>query len=348
MFFRDYQSKFEVPAMNKRNTYILIFIIVVIIGIVIYFQIESRIPYNDDNVAGNTAGNLNNGGTFCEDNGILYFSNPYDGNKLYSMNSDCTNAKTLIDDHVSSINVHGNYIYYIKNNSIGSAANTALTSDLTGIFRCDLEGKKVVSLYDNISSNISLCGNYIYYQHNDKKTASSLYKIKINKSDNKLVSKSDYNPSSYYNGKIYFSSIKDNHNIYTLDTKTNSISMYYSGNTSFTDMEGAYLYYIDIDKGSSLVRLNTENKTIELLSLGHCLNYNVYGSKLFFLKDGDDAGLYRMNIDGSNLELIASGNFNNVQCTSKYTFFQYFNKPDQLYRVSTTGAIIAIEQITIK
>jgi len=334
--------------MKKKNAYIMAFIILMIIVIVIYFQIKSKTQYNEDNVAGNTAGNLNNGGSFCEDNGILYFSNPYDGNKLYSMNSDCTDAKKLIDDRISSINVHGNYIYYIKNNSIGLAANAALDSNLTGVFRCNLDGEKVVSLYDNISNIISLCGNYIYYQHNDKKTASSLYKIKIDNTDNKLISKIDYNPSSYYDGKIYFSSIKENRNIYTLDTKTNATSTYYAGNTSFTDMEGTYLYYIDLDKGSSLVRLNTANKTIELLTAGHCLNYNVYGNKLFFLKDGDDAGLYRMNIDGSNLELIASGNFNNVQCTSKYTFFQYFNKPDQLYRVSTVGVISAIEQITIK
>jgi len=334
--------------MKKRNTYILIFITLAIIGIVIYFQIKSRMQYNDDNVTGNTAGNLNNGGTFCEDNGILYFSNPYDGNKLYSMNSDCTNAKKLIDDRISSINVHGNYIYYIKNNSTGSVANVLSSSKLAGIFRCNLDGKKVVSLYDNISNSISLCGNYIYYQHNGNKSASSLYKIKIDSSDNKLVSKVDYNPSSYFNGNIFFSNIKDNHNIYTLDTKTNSISTYYSGNTSFADMEGTFLYYIDLDKGSSLLRQNTTNKTIELLSSGPCLNYNVYENKIFFLKDGDAAGLYRMNIDGSNLELIASGNFNNVQCTSKYTFFQYFNKPDLLYRVPTTGAISTIEQITIK
>ena len=334
--------------MKKRNTYILIFLSLVIIGLVIYFQIKTRMQYNDNNVTGNTAGNLNNGGTFCEDNGILYFSNPYDGNKLYSMNSDCSNPKKLIDDRISSINVHGNYIYYVKNNAIGKAANAVLSSDLSGVFRCNLDGTKIVSLYDNISSSISLCGNYIYYQHNDKKTASTLYRIKINNSDDKLISKVDYNPSSYYDGKLYFSSVKNDHNIYTLDTKTNFISSYYTGNTSLADMQGTYLYYIDLDKGSSLVRRNTANDTIELLTSGHCINYNIYGNKMFFLKDGDDAGLFRMNIDGSNLELIVSGNFNNLQCTSNYTFFQYFNKPEELYRVSTTGAIRSIEQITIK
>jgi len=334
--------------MKKKKIYILIFIALVIIGIVIYFQIRSRMQYNDDNITGNTAGNLNNGGTFCEYNGILYFSNPYDGNKLYSMNSDCTNAKKLVDDHIASINVYGNYIYYVKNNAVGGVINSTSSSNLAGVFRCDLDGKNIISLYDNISNIISLHGNYIYYQHNDSKTGSSLYKIKINNTDNKLVSNVDYNPSSYYNGTIYFSSIKDNQNLYTLDAKTDVISTYYSGNTSFANMEGTFLYYIDLDKGSSLVRMNTANNTVELLFFGHCLNYNVYENKIFFLRDGDDAGLYRMNTDGSNLELIASGNFNNVQCTSNYTFFQYFNKPDQLYRVPTSGVISTIEQITIK
>ena len=98
MFFCIYYSKYGVSAMKKRNKNIMIFIVLLIIGIVIYFQIKSRIQYNDENIAGNTSGNLNNGGTFCEDNGILYFSNPYDGNKLYSMNlpyydSDMMNRK---------------------------------------------------------------------------------------------------------------------------------------------------------------------------------------------------------------------------------------------------------------
>ena len=33
---------------------------------------------------GSTAGNLYNGGLFCEYDGTVYFSNPSDGGKLYS------------------------------------------------------------------------------------------------------------------------------------------------------------------------------------------------------------------------------------------------------------------------
>lgn len=334
--------------MDKKKVFILILIILAILGAVVFFNLRSKMQYNDDNAIGNTAGNLNNGGFFCESNGVIYFSNPYDDSKLYSMNSDCTNAKKLSDDHVASINVHGNYIYYVKNNTSSNSVNAVLHGQLTGVFRCNLDGKNVVSLYDKPSGIISLCGNYVYYQHYDNTTALTLYKIKIDKTDNKLISKSNYNPSSFYNGKIYFSNITDNHNICSIDTKTDSVSTFFSGNTYLTDMEGAYLYYIDIDKGYSLVRLNTQNNTIELLSSGRCINYNLYGNKIFYQKEGEDAGLYRMNIDGTNQEHIALGDFNNIHCTSQYTFFQYLNNPGVLYRVPTTGTINLIEQITIK
>ena len=50
---------------------------------------KNQTVHNNDNAIGNTAGNLINGGLFCEYNDKIYFANPDDYNKLYVMNSDC-------------------------------------------------------------------------------------------------------------------------------------------------------------------------------------------------------------------------------------------------------------------
>ena len=63
---------------------------------------------------GNTAGNVNNGGYFCEYDGVVYFSNPYDGGSLYSMSPDETNLKKLISAKVSNINAGGRYLFYYQ------------------------------------------------------------------------------------------------------------------------------------------------------------------------------------------------------------------------------------------
>ena len=79
--------------MKKAITISVITIIGLLLAVLIFLSIRSsRIVYNNDNAIGNSAGNLNNGGLFCEYNDKIYFANPYDYNKLYVMNSDCTNA----------------------------------------------------------------------------------------------------------------------------------------------------------------------------------------------------------------------------------------------------------------
>ena len=93
-------------------------------------SIIKRIPDNDSGVIGNTAGNLNSGGLFCETDGTVFFSNPYDDGHLYSMDSDCDNIKYLSHDRVSYINAAGKFVYYVKGN--------AESDDMTMMFRGDL------------------------------------------------------------------------------------------------------------------------------------------------------------------------------------------------------------------
>ena len=121
--------------MKERRAKIIVLSILAVIlaaaGVYIYSYIN-RFVYNDPNLAGNTAGNINNGGLFCEYNGYIYFSNPYDDGALYRMNSDCTNARKLSDDHVAYINVDGNHIYYVRNNSGPDRAASILHGYLFG------------------------------------------------------------------------------------------------------------------------------------------------------------------------------------------------------------------------
>ena len=71
---------------------------------------------NSGYVNGNSAGNLYNGGLFCESNGTVFFSNPSDNHRLYSMNPDGSDMKKLSDDTVSYIYADDHYVYYVRNN----------------------------------------------------------------------------------------------------------------------------------------------------------------------------------------------------------------------------------------
>ena len=76
---------------NKKRTIILIscvILLIAIIGVAAFFR--GRTAPVPEGTLGNTAGNLNNRGLFCEYNGKVYFSNAYDDGTLYSMNPDET------------------------------------------------------------------------------------------------------------------------------------------------------------------------------------------------------------------------------------------------------------------
>lgn len=338
--------------MKKTLTIIISVIAVIAVAAAgTYAYISSRFQYNNKNAVGNTAGNLNNGGKFCEYDEKIYFSNPYDSGRLYVMNSDCTEAEALNSDTVFYLNVCGEYIYYVRNNLEAAKKAGSTGGQMFGVYRTDLDGQEAAALSSSISGTACLYGNYLYYQYYDTKSGMSLYKAGIDGEENIQLSANAYNPASVYDGKFYFSDSYNKNKISTLDAETGAVSVFYDANSYMVDASDSYIYYIDMDKGYSLVRLNTQSRTLEQLyadTKSRVINYNRYGNKIFFVLEGEKNGLYRMNADGTQIEYISEGSVSSVHCTSQYTFFQYYEDSETLYRIPTTGPVTKVDEITIK
>ena len=91
--------------MSKLKVFLTtMFIALILILLLVANFFLNRVTPNESTQIGNTAGNLNNKGLYCESNGKVYFSNPYGHNVLYSMNPDETDLKRLNDVGVASIN----------------------------------------------------------------------------------------------------------------------------------------------------------------------------------------------------------------------------------------------------
>lgn len=326
------------PPKVKRII-ISIYVIVILVAIIGYGIYSNRMIYNPEGARGNTAGNLNNNGMFCESDGKIYFANPYDKNMLYVMDSDCSNIKKLNQDHVCSLNVYGPYIYYVKNNYTPESALAVFRGQLLGVVRCNLKGTNIKTLYDSVAGVINLYGNEVYYQHYSDEDALSFYKVNIDGTNNTRINDNGYYPASIYNDTLYYVNTANNHNIYSYNLKNKQVAPYLEANAYMVDMQGDYIYYIDLDAKYSLVRVNTATKDKEVLVNGRegkCISYNIYGNSLFYHVEGEAPALYRMNVDGSDNTFIKSGNITNISCTSQYTFFQMFGTPS-LYRVPTSG-----------
>lgn len=152
---------------NLRTILIATLFVLLFVSMTISSVLSKQFKPVPEGTIGNTAGNAYNGGMFCEYDGVVYFSNPYDGNTLYSMSPDETHMKKLINARVSNLNAGGSYLFYYQQGVNGSAGLGYLRS-VNGLYRASLDGKKPTCLAQDVVFNVQLIGNALYYLSSDK------------------------------------------------------------------------------------------------------------------------------------------------------------------------------------
>lgn len=324
---------------KQKNILILSITGVVLILLLILVIFSGHIPLNDENTVGNTAGNLNNGGFFCETDDRVYFANAYDNYTLYSMNPDETDLKKLSQNAVSSINAGGNYLYYAMTSS-SEGSGLGYVRKTSGIYRSKLNGKNVVCLDRSHIVTMQLCGNYLYYEKYDNSDGVSLDKIKIDKKEKQSLAAERINPNCFVNGRIYYQGTEEDHYLHVLDTATDISEVVWQGDIWNPIYENGYVYYMDVANNYRLCRYSMSDNIVEVLTNDRIDMFNVYGDYIYYQVSSEDApALKRMLIDGSSQELVREGVYHNINITSQYVYFNSFNEDTPVYKTSTYGPV---------
>ena len=326
----------------KKNWKIFLFagiILVILAALIVFSSLSEKIPANDISITGNTGGNLNNGGLYAESNGKVYFSNAYDNGCLYSMNADETDLVKLSSTPASSINVGGNFLYYYMDSS-KSGTGLGYTVRTYGIYRSKLNGSSSKCLDRHAAVTMQLVGDYLYYQRYTNQDFTKLYKIKTDKTDNILVSDSIINPAACNNGIIYFNGTEQNHYLYALDTRTDTISTVYEGNLWYPVYYAGYIYYMDVSSNYRLCRYSLYENIVEILTNDRVDAFNVGDSYIYYQRNSTtEPALMRMRLDGSDPEIVASGNYTNINLTSTYAYFNAFGQDTPVYHTPVNGPV---------
>lgn len=332
-------KKKKVNHIIRTAIVILVFVGILILALV--FNRDSKIDPNPSGTVGNSAGNLNNSGLFCEYNNLIYFSNPLDKNRLYTMNPDGSDIKKVLSVPVKYINTAGDYVYYYYDDSDENDKFMGVGGRTSGIYRYKIGTQNETFCIERcISGPLILIDNNLYYAHYDKKTEMTLYRSELSGNDIKMVSTEVINPNCVINGNIYY---PDNNNYLYLnkyDVKTEHTSLYSDTRMYNPVYEGGYIYYISVDDNYSLYKYEYGTGNLTKLTKDRVDAFNVYKNVIFYQKNSKNAPqLIRINTDGSNPELIAEGNFENINITSSFTYFNEFDERAHIYRTPTTGSV---------
>lgn len=318
--------------MKKEVKVILISVVIILVlaaaGVGLTFA--GRVKMNPEGTVGNTAGNINNSGLFCEYDGKVYFSNTYDGGSLFVMNPDETELKRLKALKVRNILAGGSYLYYFQIGASSSASGPGQIQGIRSFDRCGLDGSNSTSLTRDVVVSGQLVDNYLYLL-----TAPSsgplFYKIKIDKKDKTTLAEYNLNPACAENGIIYYNNTLSNHYLYALNTRTESTSEVWRGNLWYPVKQGDYIYYMDVANNYRLCRYSLSQDVIEVLTHDRIDCFNVGNGYIYYQKNGADAQLKCMLTDGSNVMVIAEGNYTNINMTSRYVYFQPFGDETTMY-----------------
>lgn len=322
--------------MRKRTKAGLCIALIIIIILVIWNRFFNGVKFNDSYVNGNTSGNLYNAGLFCESDGKIFFANPNDSGKLYSMDLSGQNVEKMCNDTAMYINADSHYVYYVRNNVGGEYDYNFFSYNNNSLCRIPRNGGKVVILDPDPCIYASLLGNYIYYLHYDDETATTLYKIKIDGSEKEQVY-DKYLFTCNTSGKYFYYNNPSNGQLYRYNTEKDVSSLFFDCNCyKPIVLNDSNAYYIDVDSNHAIAHTNINDPNPQIVTEDNVEIYNVYGSYIYYQRGGENPALCMIKNDGTDYKELVKGEYCNICVTSYNIYFKDFYS-NETYYTSTTN-----------
>lgn len=272
-----------------------------------------------------TMGNTINEGRLVVDGDTIYYSEPRDGGRLYSMDLDGNNKKKLTESEAHFINVLDDKILYSdrSNNYYGCTVSKnggepevlipvmsmdyilfddriyfSNWADGCKIYSINMEGKDLQKVCDMGAENLCQYGAWIYFTARDM--SSELYRVKINGEGLDQVNSDESMTPNVYNGILYFINWSDNGTLYSVDPD-NALASYiqvYDKHVANINICDGMLYFSDWSVGGKPHRMDLETGDIIKLSDDRASHLAVYGDWLYYRNSNDANRVYRVKTSG--------------------------------------------------
>ncbi len=309
---------------------------------VIIENVEEEIPsqeISNSNESGNNYGNLANGGYAAYNDGYIYYVNGIgvggtsDG-KLYRVNSDWTETTKIVDDKAQSINIVGDWIYYINK------------SDNYKLYKARKDGTQKMMLSEERCNSIHVKGDWIYYgvsYYIKGESIGELYKMKTDGSNRQKIS-DDYviniiveDEWIYCRTETYIPEEGEYkyflHKIKTDGTEKIKLS---DEKVYIFTLYDQWIYYVNGDRNLCKIDIDGNNKSI--ITEDEVLDFNIDGEWIYYRNLSDYDNLYIIKPDGSSKEKISEGRVSGIHFVGDWIYYTaIFAEDVEPYRIKLDG-----------
>lgn len=287
---RDFETEKKSNTKIKSKIFVSIIVIILILAVFL----ACKMMFSNNNVGVEIGNNNNNFGYATMQNNWIYYMSFSDDSMEVSINkikTDGTNKTVLAqkDWEIFSINVVGNYIYFIAYEPT-TDSNEETQYKNNKIYKMTLDGKNLTVINDNDFSDECI----------------SIYVVK---------------------DKVYY--IGADYNVYSMDTNGENKTQINSNETGYIGVTDNYILFNDLrenpESETDFVTyiMNLDGSDIRQVNGERLYNANVIGEYIYYV-NGENSEIHRIKVDGTEDTKIYNSKAYNMNVSGDYIYYLDF------------------------
>lgn len=324
-------EKSTVKHRSNKKTIILFVVLMCILGLIAFSSfISTAIRTSEPFTVGNTAGNLWNGGLWCETEDYFYFSNIAKSGALCRIDKNLENEELIYDDNACYINADEHYLFYSRRNNLRPKEERSIFSVYnTGLFRVSHSGKSLNAIAKNPVGAVIVFDNKVFFQNYDSKKGITLVRTDLAGNDLTELTSEEIIPLSADRGCLYYSGVSEDHGIHKIDVESLETETVYGYKSYKPSAMPERIYFISTDNGYVLASVGHNGNDYKVLVDEFVSFYNVTPDEKLIVYQADNTkanylGIY--HTDTGEKEHILDGDFNSLSIVGDYLFFRSFDE----------------------
>lgn len=281
-------------------------------------SIESiSIINNNQNIYGNTSGNLVNFGRTAIQGDWIYYTGDSEG--IYKIKTDGTENMRIRKERSMSINVVGDWIYYRGG---------------TNIYKIRADGTENTLVCDDFIDTMYVVGERIYYScRNDN---GRLYKIRTDGTEKVLLNDEGASILSIDSDWIYYK--KEGGGIYKIRTDGTGRIKVTDYDCYYTNIIGDWIYFSNTDDGKKLYKIGANGTNAIKINDDECWNLNVAGDWIYYENESDNGYLYKVKTDGTEKIKLNDCKSFEINLAGDWIYYRNSSDSNNFYKMKTDGS----------